>query len=136
MQKIEGLLDSLITLGSYNYEFDVAGLKVVFNMADVGSTSSATVSLGVQTENDLKAAKMASCLLSANRHTFQSDDPLLAKYRFLRSLKEPMFDYFWDNYQITVTRQHDLFQRIHIEGKKSLLIQDSEPSGESSSSQE
>lgn len=136
MKNLAGQLDSLITLGSYNYEFEVSDRKVVFNMADVGSTSSATVSLGVQTETDLKAAKMASCLLSANGYTFQSEDPLLEKYRFLRGLKEPMFNHFWDNYQIAVTRQHDIFQRIHIEGKKSLPTQDSEQSGESTSSPE
>jgi len=138
MEDLKRLLDPLLSMGKYEYPFRLGDYKVFFNLADVGSTSAALVSLPVKVEADVKAAKMAVALMSVNNYTFQGleGEPLLEKYRFLCSLKEPVFDHFWDQFVAARNLQYKLFEEVHFKGKKSLPIQDSEQSGDSSSSPE
>jgi hypothetical protein len=139
MESMKQLLDPILTLGSYEYSFTVAGHRVIFNLVNVGATASALVALPIKVKDDEKAARMAVAMVSANNYTFNSgdiNDPLLEKFRFLRELKRPLFDLFWDEYVAAEARQLHIFEETHAKGKKSFPIQDSEDSGDSSNSPE
>lgn len=138
MDDLKRFLDPIISMGKYEYPFTLGGFKVIYNMADIGSVSSALTSLPVKVEADVKAAKMAVALMAVNNYTFKGEEgePLLEKFRFLCSLREPVFDHFWDQYVAARNLQFKLFEEVHFKGKKSSPIQDFELSGDSSSSPE
>lgn len=139
MEKMNQLLDSLLTLGKYESSFLVSGFKVFYNLASVGATASAIAFLPVRVKDEEKAARMAVALVSANNYTFNDPDigdPLKEKFAFLKQLKRPLFNLFWDEFVAAEARQLHIFEELHSKGKKSLPVQDSEPSGDSINSPE
>ena len=135
---LKKFLDPILTLGSYEYKFKVGGYEVVYNLVAVGETADVIAAMPMKVQSDEKAARIASVLVTANNYTFNSNeiDTTLEKFRFVRALKKPLFDLFWDSYMEAEALQLKVFEEVHINGKKPSPIQVSEPSGDSSSSPE
>ena len=135
---LKKFLDPILTLGSYEYKFPIGGYEVVYNLVSVGETADVLAAMPMKVQSDEKAARIASVLVSANNYTFNSNeiDTTLEKYRFIRGLKKPLFDLFWNSYMEAEALQLKVFEEVHIKGKKPSPIQGSEQSGDSSSSPE
>ena len=126
-------LDSLLFLGVLNYSFKVGPYTIIYNLANVGETQE-TVNIYGAGEDNINASIMATSLTSVNGHTFveKDGDTTDKKYRFLRALKRPVFNLFWNEYQTAVAIQFKNFEQFLSDAKKSAPIQPLETDGISS----
>lgn len=116
-------LNDILFLGKYEYTFTLGSHEIKFNLCTVGQEQDSinTVHIG---ETNQKAALMSASLVSVKGYKFSDgEDSFLEKYRFLRALKRPVFDHFWDNYNAALTLQlkdfHEFIEKDREEVKKS-----------------
>jgi len=127
-------LDSILFLGKFEYTFELGPYKIIYNLASVGDKQDSlnAVTHGVLHE---QAASIATSLMSVNGYNFttaNNSDSFMEKFRFLRNLKSPVFDLFWDEYQAAIALQYKQFDEFMSNAKKSVPTQPSETDGSSS----
>lgn len=126
-------LEPILFAGKYEHRFELGPYSILFNLASVGEIADTIAAFMPKTENDVKAAKIASSLVSVNNYTFAGNagNSLSEKYSFIRSLQGPVFDFFWDSFQVAVNLQYKIFEDTYVNGKKSSPTQNSEATGDS-----
>lgn len=118
-------INDILFLGNYEYTFKVGQYEILFNMASVGEIQD-QINATYRGEINEKAARMATALKSVNGYMFNdtstNNNPLINKANFLRGLKEPVFNLFWDEYNVALMQQFKEFQEYIEKGKKSVPI--------------
>lgn len=130
------VLDGILFMGRLEHEFSIGQHKVVYNLATVGELQDAL--LMARGETNERAALMASSLVSVNGYYFKDKDAgsqWTEKYKWLRNLKGPVFDFFWSQYKFAEGMQYKAFEESMEKLKNSVPTPSSEVDGKLPESQ-
>jgi len=131
MQSISSaVLDGILFMGRLEHKFELAQHTAVFNIATVGEIQDGL--LMARGDTNEKAALMATSLVSVNGWNFEAKDGQSQwgeKFKFLRQLRAPVFDFFWAQYKFAEGLQYKAFDEAVEKLKNSQPTQPSDSGG-------